>query len=166
MKTKFALIAVALSVVQACTGQVDIPSGKAGVVKSSRGIEPGVLKSGKHPVIANSELIVYDINSENLEFGFDVAFSDGSAGTLRLSLEVNTIVDSLPGFYRRYESIYVSPIVQQSTMHSVRMFLVNHEKTDLSKAAFERQIIQLVTTNPSLVNYVKISVVEILDFTL
>jgi hypothetical protein len=166
MKSKFGLVIIAMSLIQGCTAQVNIPAGKAGVVKSSRGIEPEVLKAGKHPIVANSELIVYDVSSEKLEFGFGVSFSDGAAGNLRLAFEVNPIVDSLSGFYRRYESIYVSPIVQQSTMHSVRMFLVLHKKADLTQRDFENQIIQLVTTNPLLVNYVKISSVEIVDFVL
>jgi hypothetical protein len=148
---------------QGCTSKVEIPIRHVGVVKNDEQLNAQVLKPGEHSVSFDSEVIIYDVNSENLEIEFDFLFSDSSEGNLKLAIEFNPIADSLPAFYRKYQSDYVTPIVDQGTRKVVRTLFLNHKPTDLTKNEFELKISKTIITDHPIMNYVNINKVDIVE---
>jgi hypothetical protein len=147
-----------------CEIEVEIPIRQAGVVITNDGeVKDEALKPGKHIIRTDSEVILYDITYQQLENDFDFLFKDGSRGDVKLTIEFTPVVDSLPGFYRAYESIYVDPVVDVKSRSTVRKLLENYNSTEFSKGEFRTMIIEALTNNHEIMNYVKLHKVDVMD---
>ena len=148
---------------QGCTSKVEIPIKHAGVVTNQEQVKAEVLKSGVHAVDFGSDVVVYEISPTNLQIEFDVLFSDASAGNLKVALDFNPIPDSLASFYKKYQSIYITPIIDQRARAAVRQLLFKYKPDELTKEELRKRIIKAITEDPSISNYVYISDVETIE---
>lgn len=147
-----------------CELKVEIPNKHAGVViTNDQEVENEVLRPGEHIVRTNSRVILYDVNYEVLEIEFDVLFKDVSTGDLTLKIEFTPVVDSLPGFYRKYQSIYIGPVIDSKSRSTVRNLLRNYNPAAFSKDEFRMKIIEALTSNYEIANYVEVHKVEIMN---
>lgn len=163
MKQLMCLTIVALALT-GCEIEVEIPIRQVGVVITNEGeVQDEVLGPGKHIIKTDSEVILYDVTYQQLENDFDFLFKDGSRGDVKLTIEFTPMVDSLPSFYKAYKSIYVDPVVDVKSRWTVRKLLENYNPTQFSKDEFRTKIIDAITSNPEIINYVKVHKVEVMD---
>jgi hypothetical protein len=147
-----------------CEIKVEIPIGKAGVVITNEGeVNDQVLRPGKQIVRTDSRVILYEVSYEQLENDFDFLFKDVSRGDLKLTIEFTPVIDSLPSFYKAYNSIYISPVVDVISRSTVRKLLENYNPTEFSKDEFRTKIIKELTSNHEITNYVKLHKAEVVD---
>jgi hypothetical protein len=161
---EFLICVIVILLAQGCKSKVEIPVLHVGVVKAHEQVDTAVLNPGEHLIDLGSEVIIYDTSPASLDIEFDFLFSDSSEGNLRLEIEFSPIVDSLSAFYRKYQSIYVTPIVDQGTRKVVRSLLLNFKPSDLAKDEFELEIRKAITTNDSIMNYIQITKIDIVEF--
>jgi len=160
---KILVIAVVVLFLQGCTSKVEIPIRHAGVVKTDEQVSAEVLKSGTHSVSFGSQVIVYDISLADLDFECGFLFSDAFEGNFKVAIEFNPIADSLSSFYRKYQSEYVIPVVEQATCRVTRDLLFKYKSTDLTKEEFQIEILKAIKANHAIVNYVEIKKVDIIE---
>ena len=160
---KLLFIAIVILLFQGCSSTIEIPINHAGVIKNDEQVSVEVLKPGEHLVSFGSEVIVYDVSPVSLDIEFDFLFSDASEGNIKVTIEFNPIVDSLSAFYRKYRSIYVTPIVDQATRKVARDLLFEHKSTDLKWNEFQQEIFKVIKVNHSIMNYVEINKVVIAE---
>lgn len=163
MKQLLCLAVVAILLLS-CEIKVEIPNTQAGVVITDEGeVKDEVLRPGKQIVRTDSRVILYDVRSEQLENDFDFLFRDASSGHTKLKIEFTAVADSLPSFYRAYESIYVGPVVDVKSRSIVRKLFENYNSAEFSEAEFKTLIIEALTNNREITNYVKLHKVEVVD---
>lgn len=163
MKQLIFLAIVAL-LLMGCEIKVEIPARQAGVVITNDGeVKNQVLRSGKQIVRTDSEVILYDINYQQVENDFDFLFKDVSRGDVKLVIEFTPIVDSLPSFYRMYESHRIPPVVDVKSRSTVRKLVENYNPTEFSKDEFRTKIIEALNNNREITDYVKVHKVEVTD---
>jgi hypothetical protein len=147
-----------------CESKVEIPIRHAGVVIADHEqVENQVLRPVEHVVGYGSEVIVYDVGYENLEIEFDFLFKDVTEGNLKLAIEFTTIVDSLPSFYRMYQSTYIVPVVDSKIRSIIRKFLMNYNPTELAEDELKARIIEVLVNNRDITNFAKVHQVELMD---
>jgi hypothetical protein len=146
-----------------CTSKIEIPINHAGVAKNDEKVNAEVLKPGEHYVNFDTEVIVYDVSPASFDIEFDFLFSDASEGNIKVEVEFNPIADSLSAFYRKYQSIYVTPIIEQGTLKVARDLLIKYRPTDLTKDEFEIEILKAIKVNHAIINYVEIKEVNVND---
>lgn len=155
------IVALALT---GCEMKVEIPIRQAGVlITNDDEVQGEVLRPGEHIIKTDSRVILYDVTDRQLENDFDVLFKDASRGDVKLTIEFTPVVDSLPGFYKAYESIYVDLVVDLKSRWTVRKLLENYNPTQFSKDEFKTKIIDAITSNRGITNYVKVHKVEVMD---
>jgi hypothetical protein len=160
------LIAIAALILIGCEIKVEVPINRAGVVITKNGeVKDQVLRPGKQIVRTDSKVVLYETMYEELENDFDFLFKDVSRGDVKLAIEFTPIVDSLPSFYRTYESIYVSPVVDVKSRWTVRKLFENYNPNDFSKKEFKRKIVDTLISNHEITDYVKVHKVEVVDLT-
>ncbi|MBX2965478.1 MAG: hypothetical protein KF845_04970 [Cyclobacteriaceae bacterium] len=163
MKQLMCLAIVAFSLT-GCEIKVEIPVEKAGVVITNNGeVKEQVLRSGKQVVRTDSKVILYDINYQQVENDFDFLFKDVSSGDVKLTIEFTPVIDSLPGFYKAYKSIYIDPVVDVKSRSTVRRLLENYNPIEFSKDEFKTKIIEALNNNREITDYVKVHKVEVVD---
>ena len=81
----------------------------------------------------------------------------------KVAVEFIPIVDSLSAFYGKYQSIYVTPIVDQGTRKVARDLLFKYKPTDLTKDEYELEVLKAIKANPAIMNYVEIKKVGIVE---
>lgn len=147
-----------------CEIKVEIPFGQAGVVITNDGeVKEEVLRPGKQIVRTDSEVILYDINYQQVENDFDFLFKDVSRGDVRLIIEFTPMIDSLPSFYKTYESIYIDPVVDVKSRSTVRRLFENYNPSEFSKDEFKTKIIDALINNHAITDYVKVHRVEVMN---
>ena len=161
---KLFISAIVILFFQRCTSKVEIPIDHAGVVKNDEQVIAEVLKPGNHMVSFGSEVIVYDVSPADFDLEFDFMFSDtSSVGNLRVAIEFKPIADSLSAFYRKYQDIYVTPIIEQATGNIIRDLFFKYKPTDLTKDEFELEIVKAIKTSHAIVNYVELKEVDVVE---
>lgn len=118
---------------------------------------------GQHIVGSDSKVILYDVNSEELEIEFDFLFKDVSRGDIKMKIDFTPLIGSLPGFYRKYQSIYVGPVIDSKTRSVTRSLLSDYNLTDLTSGVVRTKIVDALTNNPEIMNYVKVHKIDIMD---
>jgi hypothetical protein len=157
-------VAIVVVPLMGCEIKVEIPIKHAGVVITNEGdVQDEVLRPGKQIVRTDSEVILYDISYQQLENDFDFLFKDASSGDVKLTIEFTPMVDSLPSFYRAYQSIYVDPVVDVKSRSTVRKLLENYDPTEFNKDELRIKIIEALTNNREITNYVKLHKVVVTD---
>lgn len=147
-----------------CESKVEIPINHAGVVVTGNThVEQQVLKAGEHKVNSGSEVIIYDLNHEELELEFDFLFKDVSAGDVKLVIEFTPKADSLPSFYRMSQSIYVTPVIHTRSRRIVRNLLENYDPQDFTIDELKSKIVEVLTNDHDIINYVKVNKVNVVD---
>jgi len=147
-----------------CELKVEIPTKHAGVViTNDEEVKNQVLAPGQHIVRSDSKVILYDVNSEKLEIEFDFLFKDVSRGDLKITIDFTPVIDSLPGFYRKYHSIYVAPVIDSKTRSITRNLLSNYNPTEFTNGELRKKIVDALTNNREITNYVKVHKVDIMD---
>lgn len=163
MKRLMALAIVTL-LLMGCELKVEIPNKHAGVViTNDQEVEHEVLRPGEHIVRTDSRVILYDVTYEELEIEFDVLFKDVSRGDLTMKIDYTPVVDSLSSFYKKYQSIYIDPVIDSKSRSTARDVLRNYNPTEFSKDEFGMKIIEALTSNHEITNYVKVHKVQIMD---
>lgn len=160
---RFLLIVIVILLLQRCTAKVEIPNNHAGVVKDQEQVETQVLKAGEHLISFGSEVIIYDISRVSLETEFGFLFKDVSEGNLKVAIEFKPVIDSLSGFYRKYQSLYVTPVVEIETRSIVRNLLKDYNSNELTKEELEQKIIKAAFENNLILNYVDVYEVNIVE---
>jgi hypothetical protein len=159
-------MAIAALILMGCEIKVEVPINRAGVVITKNGeVKDQVLRPGKQIVRTDWQVVLYDVRFEELENDVDFLFKDASSGYAKLAIQFTPIVDSLPSFYRTYESIYVDPVVNVKSRWTVRKVFENYNRNDFSKKEFEKRIIEALANNREITNYVKVHKVEVVDLT-
>src|SRR5688500_16327114 len=116
------LMCIAIVTVQltGCELEVRIPNKHAGVVITDDQEEENEgLRPGGNIVRTDARVIIYEVNYEELEIEFDVLFKDVTRGDLRIKIDFTPIVDSLPKFYKTYQSIYIGPVIDSKSRSTV-----------------------------------------------
>lgn len=156
--------AITILSLMGCEVKVEIPIGKVGVVVMNNGeVNNQVLRPGKHIVRADSRVILYDVSYEQLENDFDFLFKDASRGAVKLTIAFTPVVDSLPSFYKAYNSIYIRPVVDVISRSTVRKLLETYNPIEFSKDELRTRIIEELTSNHEITNYVKLHKAEVVD---
>lgn len=164
MRQLIYLLGIMTPLLISCEIKVEIPIGQAGVVISNDGEVKGqVLRPGKQIVRTDSRVILYDINYQQVENDFDFLFKDVSRGDVKLTIEFTPVIDSLPSFYKTYESIYIDPVVDVKSRSAVRKLFENYNPTEFSKGEFRTKIIEALSNNREITDYVKVHKVEVMD---
>jgi hypothetical protein len=154
---------IIIFILAGCESRIEIPVDHAGVVIDHEHVEPQVLRHGEHLVNFGSEVIVYDVNDTKLEMEFDFIFRDVSEGDIKLTVEFKPIADSLPSFYKKYKSIYVTPVMQTKSRQIVRELLESYDPNELSSDELKTRINKTLANDPQITDYVKVYKVDILD---
>jgi hypothetical protein len=163
MKQLISLALVTL-LLMGCEIKVEVPIRHAGVVITNDGeVNDKILTPGKQIVRTDSQVILYDVSYQQIEDDFDFLFKDVSRGDVKLTIEFTPVVDSLPGFYRAYESDDIPTVVDIKSRSTVRDLLKNYNPTEFSKGEFKTKIIEALTNNREITNYVKVHKVEVMD---
>jgi len=162
MKKLFFNIIVALFL-QGCTSKIEIPVSHAGVVIRDEQVKTLVLRPGEHLVSFGTRVIDYDVSQATLDSEFDFYFEDFSKGKLNIAIEFKPIADSLPGFYSKYQYIWVTPVVEIVTRNIVFDLFKNVKPNEFTKEELELKIIKAITENARLTNYVNVKRVDIVD---
>lgn len=147
-----------------CEIEVEIPIRHAGVVITNYGeVNDQVLRPGKQIVRTDSRVILYDVSYQQIENDFDFLFIDVSRGDVKLAIEFTPIVDSLPSFYRTYESHRIPPVVDVKSRSTVRKLVENYNPTEFTRDEVRTKIIEAITSNPEITNYMKVHKVDVKD---
>jgi hypothetical protein len=163
MKQLMYLAALAL-LVMGCEIKVEVPIKHVGVVITNEGeVKDEVLTPGKQIVRTDSEVILYDVSYDQIEDDVDFLFKDFSRGDLKLTVEFTPIVDSLPSFYRKYQSHRIPPVIIVKSRSPVRNLLKNYGPAEFSKDQFRTKIVEAITNNREITNYVKVHKVDVLN---
>jgi len=155
--------AIVILFFQGCTSKVEIPVNHAGVIKIDGQVNTEVLKPGQHLINFGSEVIVYDVNLAYFNLELDFFFSDTTRGDLQVAIEFKPIADSLSAFYIKYQSIHITPIIEQATGNVIRDLLFKYKHIDLTKNEFEIEIAKAIKANHAIINYVEIREIDIVE---
>jgi len=162
MKELLFLVIISL-LLQGCTSKIEIPVSHAGVVIHDEHVKTLVLRPGEHLVSFGTRVIIYDVSQAILDSEFDFYFEDFSKGKLNVAIEFTPIVDSLSSFYRKYQSIYVTTVIEIITQQIVRDLFKNVKPNEFTKQEFELKIIKAIIENDRFTNYVNVKRVDIVD---
>jgi hypothetical protein len=157
-------LAIVALLLAACKLKVEIPINHAGaVIGNDEEVKNQVLRPGEHIVRTDSKVIIYDLSYQQLENEFDFLFKDVSEGRVNLTIEFTPVVDSLPGFYKKYQSIYIDPVVDSKSRSTVRNLLKNYNPTEFSKDEFRTKIVEALNNNHEITDYVKVHKVDVVQ---
>jgi len=160
---KFLVLIIVILLSLGCASKVEIPVRHVGVIKSHQQENRQVLRPGVHLIAFGTEVVIYDTSPASLDIDFDFLFSDTSEGTIKLAIEFSPIPDSLSAFYSIFQSVYVTPVVDQGTRKVVRNLLNRYKPSDLTKEELEFKIHEALTSKHPVSNYVHLSKVVILE---
>lgn len=124
-----------------CSFTVEIPNGKVGIIiNTDLSVESRILDEGVHGIGSSQKVILYDLNTEKIEFDFRFIYQDAVSGKVRFSASSRPIKNSLPEFYEAYQSEVVRLVVESEVRSIVRDLMERYASSEFSQKRMQNEI--------------------------
>ena len=160
---KTILLAVLIIIgLTSCSRTVEIPNNRVGIVYDVKtgDVIDSVFESGHHSIGMSSDVVLFDIKEQKLDFSFDLLFKDATSGTIEFSIQYKIKEANLPKVCKKYRAALEMPLEQNVLLVAVRSQIRKQfqevDKGGLTNYIIFEMIKKALTTQESITELIEI----------
>jgi prohibitin 1 len=140
------LVRLSLAALACACGCATVPSGYAGVLVTTRGVQPAPLGEGMHVLPPLAQVDLYDLRGQERDEDLTAIASDGASVEARTSLVTYHVApESIPALDREVGPNYYGVVIRPIVRATVRLLIAGYTSGQLYDTELVRELQRRVT---------------------